>query len=352
MPEDLSVPELLLVTACVQLFLYGKHTQRLKRCNVALFSVDMILLKQRKTQRNVCREFTTILLFTLITIEAILNTIQAVATMRMATTGQAIDGINLRVCHIVNLVTLQLVVATSYTILAYRCYFIWNRSFKAIALPTLMMLAELLQIAQCFILFILVLFCTRQAPNAWDQLASNEGYETLERKKNYDVAAALASMVADTLLTVLIAGKIWWSSRELLILRQRKTRSQQLYGRIVAIILESGMIVPVITILLVVYTAQSNGQALSIVTTLVAQVYALAPLLIMVRIGLGMSIETEKLATLSTGVLSQDLEFRAAVSDPTDISRGPEVHITTSLNDPRGDERNCGAKPSINEMRS
>ncbi|KAK7046037.1 hypothetical protein VNI00_007032 [Paramarasmius palmivorus] len=82
--------------------------------------------------------------------------------------------------------------------------------------------------------------------------------------------------------------------------------------------LESGMIVPVVLIAFAISTVDSNRQAIPIFAALLPQIYALAPLLIMVRVGLGLSIETEDVMTLHAGTMSEEIEFRATV--PTDLT--------------------------------
>uniref|UniRef100_A0A0W0FP19 Uncharacterized protein n=1 Tax=Moniliophthora roreri TaxID=221103 RepID=A0A0W0FP19_MONRR len=301
MAEKLAIPELLFVTASTQLLLYG--------CNVVLFAVSLFLLQRRNGMKgNVYHKMMAILLFILITVEAVLNTLQAMVELRMTTSGGSVKGVDLVACNLVNLVTLQLVVMTSFAILANRCYHIWNRSYKVIALPSLMVFSET------------IIFYSLQVP-AYARVShdftkgtdSAEYNQTLENQKPADIAAAILSMLADTFLTVLIASRIWWTTRQVQKFRRRRA-TQQKYDRIVAIMLESGMIVPVFLIAFAISTV--DGQAVPIFAALLPQ--ALAPLLIMVRVGLGLTADTEELTTLRAGV-SHEIEFQATV--PTGLDR-------------------------------
>ncbi|KAK7046038.1 hypothetical protein VNI00_007033 [Paramarasmius palmivorus] len=194
MSPNLTVPELLLVTACIQLLVYGGNT--------VLFGVSMFLLQRRKGERgNVYHTIMTVLLFVFITIEATLNTLQAVAAMRMTTKGQTINGVDASASNTVNLIVLQLVVMTSFAILANRCYHIWNRSLKIIALPTLMVFGETI------IFYALVVPAYVHAPRHLVKGTDSPEYtEALDRQKTSDIVAALLSMLADTLLTILIGN--------------------------------------------------------------------------------------------------------------------------------------------------
>ncbi|ESK88817.1 hypothetical protein Moror_17095 [Moniliophthora roreri MCA 2997] len=287
MAEKLAIPELLFVTASTQLLLYG--------CNVVLFAVSLFLLQRRNGMKgNVYHKMMAILLFILITVEAVLNTLQAMVELRMTTSGGSVKGVDLVACNLVNLVTLQLVVMTSFAILANRCYHIWNRSYKVIALPSLMVFSET------------IIFYSLQVP-AYARVSHDftkgtdfaEYNQTLENQKPADIAAAILSMLADTFLTVLIASRIWWTTRQVQKFRRRRA-TQQKYDCIVAIII------------------WVDGQAVPIFAALLPQVYALAPLLIMVRVGLGLTADTEEFTTLRAGV-SHEIEFQATV--PTGLDR-------------------------------
>ncbi|KIK64224.1 hypothetical protein GYMLUDRAFT_40515 [Collybiopsis luxurians FD-317 M1] len=113
---------------------------------------------------------------------------------------------------------------------------------------------------------------------------------------------SIVNAFANVLMTLLIAGRIWWISRTVQV---SCALQQRWYHKLIAIIMESGVIYPVCLV------AISPLLFLSVIpdanpTTLAVITMGIAPTLIAVRIGSGSAYENQTLHTLrqSEAVLS------------------------------------------------
>ncbi|KIK57250.1 hypothetical protein GYMLUDRAFT_247208 [Collybiopsis luxurians FD-317 M1] len=107
------------------------------------------------------------------------------------------------------------------------------------------------------------------------------------------------------LLAFLEAGRIWWISRNINALYGRKG-SQRKYARVVAIILESGVLYPV-SILVALVITQRIPTSPNLFAIL-AEVVAIAPTLIIVRVAMGVDINEEQGVVYNTGIARIDTE--------------------------------------------
>ncbi|KAL0566400.1 hypothetical protein V5O48_015615, partial [Marasmius crinis-equi] len=116
-------------------------------------------------------------------------------------------------------------------------------------------------------------------------------------------------------LTFMIAGRIWWISRQM----ARNSSMRKSVRTIIAITLESGI---VYAILLVIYQVQNSALPISIdlgLYPILIQFAGLSPTLIIIRAALGMSIENSPDCNVVTSPLS-----------PLDFAQGPSGSTVTA----------------------
>ncbi|KAF9261058.1 hypothetical protein L218DRAFT_1078985 [Marasmius fiardii PR-910] len=270
-----------------QILLYGLNT--------VLFLVGMYLLRQRKRREpgTIFIILSSVLLFTWATIAAIVGTIAVVGGYLSIPLqpGVPLDtGINLQACSIIQYVVLHLVDFTAFMILVYRCFNIWGRSYLVIAVPVVLILAE-----TGVYYYELRHYIKIQFASGLQQQASSE---VLKKSLAFTTAALILAAVANALLTLLIAGRIWWLKRRVQNIMGEGIIGNlpQKYDSIIAITMESGMIIPVFLIIYTVYSVRNysgDHDALVIMAFMLPQVIAFAPLMIMVRVGLGLTIERD-----------------------------------------------------------
>ncbi|KAL0577766.1 hypothetical protein V5O48_004224 [Marasmius crinis-equi] len=128
-------------------------------------------------------------------------------------------------------------------------------------------------------------------------------------------------MVANSILTATIAIRIWWFIRDVE-MSMVPDRSRRHYSYVVAVILESGMIILVFHTIFAGFMLDGSTKwnvLLSIMGAMLPQIAALTPLLIVVRIGLGRSVEEE-----TSRHLSRSLAFGIS---PTRTVDGPRYDV-------------------------
>ncbi|ESK91518.1 hypothetical protein Moror_2650 [Moniliophthora roreri MCA 2997] len=294
-----STLSLLFFTGWSQIMLYG--------FNAVLFGVSIVLLQHRKGMNGAGFLFlfiSTIFLFIFVTISAMTTTVLLYGEIRQLSSvlmqdAEGTGGINLRDCTILIYVSLQLVDLTTFIVLAYRCYNIWNHDWRPIVLPSLMILAETV------IYYIEVPILLKTPFGGGMDRQTNA--ETLRLTRDFTAAVAVLNIIANGTLTLLIAGKIWWSRKKIKsFVRQERNAGLRKYNQVIATTLESGLIAPAYLVVLGVYSIRADSQWNVLVSTLAPQVLAMAPLLITVRAGLGISIENTKSQASGTTLSSDD----------------------------------------------
>lgn len=154
----------------------------------------------------------------------------------------------------------------------YRCYIVWNYSRWIIVGPIVMLLATT-------VCAYLAVYNFSQVVSGADVFAFNIA--------QWGTALFAISLATNITVTSLIAGRIWWLSRETAVLGVKHLRK---YHRAIAIIIESGAIYSVsLLILLVLYCLQSNAQYIAY--DALSQIMGIVPTLIIVRVGLGISTQ-------------------------------------------------------------
>ncbi|KAF8143504.1 hypothetical protein K438DRAFT_1736378 [Mycena galopus ATCC 62051] len=163
-------------------------------------------------------------------------------------------------------------------IIIYRCYIIWGRKWRVIA----------------FLLVAYVLTCIG-------------GIVGLLPLSGVSERAAMAVCIATVFFTNVLgaglaAGRIWWISRRAANYLGRRSRSN--YSHLTAVMLESGLIYPATLAISVLIFVIPQTPLVSVLVCLAAcyHLVGIAPTLIIVRVGLGVSTDdVDKCVTISRG---------------------------------------------------
>ncbi|KAJ7663387.1 hypothetical protein DFH06DRAFT_1324847 [Mycena polygramma] len=141
----------------------------------------------------------------------------------------------------------------------YRCYTLWGARWKVVMVPGFLMLSTF------------AVGCMAAAPN----LSSDADFQ----RSPYILATA-----TNLVLMLLTAGRIWWIRRVTLHVGSDSKIRQERYSSVIAMILESGALYCVATVLLTI-TAPLEQSAL--VEAAATHLVNIVPTLIIVRVGLG-----------------------------------------------------------------
>uniref|UniRef100_A0A0W0FKA1 Uncharacterized protein n=1 Tax=Moniliophthora roreri TaxID=221103 RepID=A0A0W0FKA1_MONRR len=208
-------------------------------------------------------------------------------------------GIDLYACNVIMYVGLQLVDFTACFVLLHRCYALYNRSWKILVAPLIMVVADIGVYSASLPIFIKLPF------------GSIQNVVTIDNRKM--VALSTTVIVLNALsngsLTLLIAGRIWMIRRQLhKLIGESAPAMCRKYDTLIAMTLESGMIIPVSLIALEVCLRTNKAEGAGILGSCISQIIAFAPLLIMVRAGLGLTVEASHV-TMQAESISREMEF-------------------------------------------
>ncbi|GJE97582.1 hypothetical protein PsYK624_138030 [Phanerochaete sordida] len=173
-------------------------------------------------------------------------------------------------------------------ILMYRCWAIWGGSLWVIAVPFVASLTALACFAGALALSLRIAPTAPAPPAAIQPLV---------------FAAYVLPLIANFLLTVLIAGRIWWMTRGTAEYSVKPLRGARSPGfKATMTVVESGVLYFVVQ--LVYLTVYAVGNSADQLMSLVAvQIYGIAPTLIIIQVGLGLSSDDSiKQTTTSTGM--------------------------------------------------
>ncbi|KAG7090114.1 hypothetical protein E1B28_011725 [Marasmius oreades] len=322
----------------VALFFVGWGHILLYGVNTVLFAVGMYLLRQRTVREGTMfLMISSSILFVLASISAVVNTTIVVGGyLSIPLPGNSTTSINLQVCSIIQYVVFHLVDLTAFIVLAYRCFNIWDRRFLVIALPVGIFVAETG-----------VYFYELRRYMKVQQFATlHRLYNFTNQALPFTSATLILAAMANALLTLLIVGRMWWMKRRI----QRFMRNgiagnlPQKYESIIAITMESGMIIPTFFILLTIYNildakTGDHDDAIIIMSCMISQVIALAPLIIMVRVGLGLTVErnhVEDSTPLST--MRSSPRSSQVGTFPCGLNIHRDVRVSVSVSPPRESE--------------
>ncbi|KAG7090077.1 hypothetical protein E1B28_011694 [Marasmius oreades] len=297
----------------VTLFFVGWVHILLYGFNAVLYIVGMYLLRQRKS-----REGTTFLvvssslLFALATVSAIVSTLVVVGGyLSIPLPGTSPTSINLLACSIIEFILIHLVDWTAFTILLYRCFHIWGRRFLVIVAPVLFFLGETVVYYSELHQYITVRFAL--ATGTPDQIR-----DFMTKTFPYTITTVVLSAVSNALPPFLIAGRMWTMKTRLQDIMHEGIEGSlpQKYNAIIAITLESGMIIPTFLIIYAVFNVinaktGAHGDAIIVLSTMMPQIIALAPLIIMIRVALGLTAERHNVGNPTS---LSSVSFRARTS--------------------------------------
>jgi hypothetical protein len=223
-----------------------------------------ILLHRRRNLGNTVFLVTAIALFTIATAQTVINLVLGASD---------IDDVyvpyeNLSIADM-TLYVVNNVIADGLVI--YRCYSVWNRNIYVIVVPII-----LLVISSVF---------------GWDILLPLEPFFAL-------------SLATNVVVTTLTAGRIWWICRQAR--TYLKTDVQRQYISSISILVESGVIYSVsVLIYLILGAIPSASIVQEPVMEMLAQVVGIVPTLIIVRVGLGVSVQSVEASVKSATNLSE-----------------------------------------------
>ncbi|KAJ7926171.1 hypothetical protein B0H13DRAFT_1089558 [Mycena leptocephala] len=224
-----------------------------------------ILLHRPRNMANTILLVTAIVLFTLSTVQAIINIILGAAD---------IDNIDIPYDQLF-LAMDMIYVANNVLadgLVIYRCYVIWNRNIYVIILPIIMLV-----VTSVF---------------GWDL--------DLPLPPFFEI-----SLATNVLVTGLTVGRIWWIYRQNCMHLTSDMRKK--YFTSMAIIVESGLLYSVATMVyLIMGTIPFTRVAQDPTATMLSQLVPIVPTLIIVRIGLGLGIERVESTGSSALTLDSD----------------------------------------------
>jgi len=223
-----------------------------------------ILLHRPHNLGNTILLVTAIALFTLSTVQAVINLVLGAAD---------IDDIDIPYDQLVDATTIiygvNNIIADGLVI--YRCYSVWNYNKYVVVLPIIM-------------LIVTSVFAV-----------------DLQLPENPYFALSLATNVVVTIFT---AGRIWWICRQSR--AYLKTDEQRRYISVISIIVESGVIYSATVLVYLILSAIPSAVILQEpIYQMLTQVLGIAPTLIIVRVGLGVHVQSFE-STVETAVAKSE----------------------------------------------
>ncbi|KAJ7671201.1 hypothetical protein B0H17DRAFT_195513 [Mycena rosella] len=246
-----------------------------------------ILLHRPRNLGNTVFLVTAITLFTLSTIQAVLNLVLGASD---------IDGIDIPYDRVndanIEIYVVNNVVADGLVI--YRCYAIWNRNIYVVILPILLLITS--------------------SVLGWDILLPFDPFFAM-------------SLATNVLVTALTAGRIWWICRQAR--RYLKTAMQKRAVASISILVESGVIYSASVLAYLILGAIPSAQASfwqQPIFEMLGQIVGIVPTLIIVRVGMGVSIQSvESTVEAATVMSDKGMPYnldKEMPSLPYDIEKG------------------------------
>ncbi|KAJ6559927.1 hypothetical protein B0H19DRAFT_944743 [Mycena capillaripes] len=179
----------------------------------------------------------------------------------------------------------------SQLVLVYRCYLVWNKNPWVVILPVLVAFGS----ASCgFAVIGLVLSIDPTAPQAPADIVP------------FGDASFAMSLILNFCSSTLIVGRLWWLAREHEV--PGISRSKGILRQVTGVIIESGLLFLATQFVFVILFAIAH-PAQALVEPMAVQIYAISPLLIVVRIGMGKSYEQTTTTREPSTVTSGSLRF-------------------------------------------
>jgi len=118
-------------------------------------------------------------------------------------------------------------------------------------------------------------------------LASPNAQNMLPKIVNLGTGGFTASLVCNVVIMSLISTKIWAISRDV------PNRSRSSLKTLLAIVLESGLIIAVAQLLWLVLFRVDNDAGYNVVAGAITQVYGITPTILAIRVAIGASFDNE-----------------------------------------------------------
>jgi len=237
-----------------------------------------ILLHRPRNTANTILLVTAIALFTLSSLQAIFNIILGTGDLgeNLDIPFDNIDMTNDMIYVGNNVLADALVI--------YRCYIIWNHNKFIVVLPIIMLIVT--------------------AVFGWDILLPLPPFFVL-------------TLATNVLVTFLTAGRIWWICRQARI--HLKTAVQKQSVSSLAIVVESGVIYSAAVLTYLILGAIPSAEVVqNPIVEMLAQLVGIVPTLIIVRVGLGLSVQSIE-STVAAAKASSDYSSTAVSGRPRHI---------------------------------
>ncbi|KAJ7712848.1 hypothetical protein B0H16DRAFT_1623433 [Mycena metata] len=265
-----------------------------------------ILLHRPRNAANGILLGTAILLFTLSTIQAVLNLVLGSLEILQLDDKFPVDSIGSAddMLYVVNNIVAD-------GLLIYRCWVVWNRNIF-VTIPGLTGIV------------ILIAF------SADEQIPLSAYY-----------AMTLATNVV---LSALTAGRIWWIGRRQSLAQTSKSSTRSPYASTISIILESGIIYSVFVAIRIAVDDLQPYSVVIFVTEMLRQIVGIVPTLIIVRVGLGMSVESSSSSSTASGTAagagSRTGQWQVGIptlDSETSFTSQPSRHVLGVMRAQQGD---------------
>ncbi|KAA1472246.1 hypothetical protein DENSPDRAFT_838460 [Dentipellis sp. KUC8613] len=277
----------------VETFLYGLYA--------GLFAGSIYVLTRKRP--NKYHLVTTIALFALCSTFMILDLVKILATPQFTvgtyftgftsfscSNGHLQGGSNEPVFTYILLSTQDALSAVAQIIahglLIYRCLIIWGRK-KLVIVPSLVGLLAMTVLNFVDIYYDVQIFRYRLVP----PLPGNRDPTLVEAERMNNILAEISfafGLATNIITTVLIVIRIWWSTREFE--RTLGKRAGIRYRSTILMIIESGALYSV-SLLVFIIVNVCIPTYVAIPNNAMQQIMGIAPVLIIVRVGLGKGIE-------------------------------------------------------------
>ncbi|THU81839.1 hypothetical protein K435DRAFT_808745 [Dendrothele bispora CBS 962.96] len=200
------------------------------------------------------------------------------------------------------------------SILIHRCYAVWNSSWTVIITPIVISIASNCIGLAAIIMTIVVVFGDLQN----GQIVSLVGHAD-----KMIFAFMSMNVINNVLLTGLIAGKIWWIMNAIDKIMSQNQRGpkppRKRYQPTVVLVLESGVLYPISVLIFEILS--KTVTPIPSLYQVMTQIAGIAPTLIIVRIGLGVSVNS----------VSDSIASLRTTSDSGSKSRLATVNITDNV---------------------
>ncbi|KAJ7213045.1 hypothetical protein GGX14DRAFT_446149 [Mycena pura] len=223
-----------------------------------------ILLHRPHNLGNIVLLVTAIVLFTFSTVQTVINLVLGASD---------IDNIDIPYHQIflanAEIFTFNNVVADG--LLIYRCYSIWNKNIYVVLVPIIMLIITSIL--------------------GWDILLPFTPFFAL-------------TLATNVIVTVLTAGRIWWLCRKAQ--NYLQTDLQRRYLSAISILVESGVAYSAAVLAYLIFGAfESTNIMQEPIWEALAQLVGIVPTLIIVRVGMGVSVQSfEPTAKAATSALT------------------------------------------------